>query len=492
MRRLLRWAPLGVVAAAAAIGLWRWSASEPHADGRLGGPLFAFVPGQVEALEMRRVQGTSRLERDGAAGWVLSGAARDLVDPDRVESALAVLAAGAGHPVLAGTLPDERRFGFGGEQSLELVFHLRDSGRQRLALGDVNPVSELFYASGAGRTGVFGIDAELYLAAMRLPDSVRLPRLLPEMRDTDLDSLRLYRRGDETLVLARLAGDRWWLRLAAGSSAPGGRAAGYHGRYADRRLEHQGSAWLLADTRRVREMIFRATGTAVVEFPGPDRQDAAALAEAGLLPPYRELALYGRDGELWQVAFGELSQRERLRVPAIRQGALVVARGEALLPLEGPLSEFLDLGALSFLLAAADSFRVDEPQRPLLWGNMAADADLRRQDRRSIWVPVAPGGWEMAFGEETTANQLSDLQLTLDRLECVEALASSPQNPLAANERWRLRAWLPGSDPVEVWLGRSRQDGRPLLWRPADGQCLVVPQEILITLRNLRLILRRA
>lgn len=486
MRPWIRRAALWLLPIAAGLWLWRWSEDRQAAERLRGGPLFDFAVSEIETVEMRRLQGSSRLVRDAAASWILTGTTTDLVDPQRVESALAPLVAGIGFQVIAGTRPDERRFGFGGEQALELVFHLQDGRQQRLALGDYNPVSDMFYASGAGRPGVFGVGGDLHAAAFRLPDSVRWPSLLPPLRAADLDSIHLGRRGDETLVMVRLDDGRWWLRRPAAARPLAGKAGRYHERYQDRRRERDGVVWLLADERRLRELVFRATETAIVQFAPPDPEPAEVLGDLGLDHPYRVLDLWPRAGGTWRVEFGELWQEARPVVPARRQGALVMTRGEALLPLEGPLADFLDLGALSLRTADADSFRVDEPQRPLLWARRAAVQAEQPPHLQNVWDPVAPAGWEFAFARRITANHLDDLQVGLDRLDCLEVLEPQQADPLRQADRWRLRIWLPAERFGEVWFGTLLADGRPAVWEPADGKCLVVSEQMLVTLRNLR------
>ena len=49
-----------------------------------------------------------------------------------------------------------------------------------------------------------------------------------------------------------------------------------------------------------------------------------------------------------------------------------------------------------------------------------------------------------------------------------------------------MRATLPHGRRAEVWLGRLASDGRAVAWEPADGKVVAVPEEILVTLRNLR------
>lgn len=488
MRRRILAAVVMLVLVGAGIRLWRWSEGGERGPDFLGGPLFHFTVDEIDALEMRRVQGTTWLKKDENGSWILTGEVTDIVDPVRVRAELSMLTQGFGLPVLAGTQPDERRFGFGGAQSLELVFHLRGEARQRLALGDHNPVTDVFYASGAGRSGVFGVSGALHAAALRLPDSVRMARLLPQLRSADLDSLHLGRRGDVTLFLARIFDDRWWMRRPARSPALAGKAARYHERYADRRIEHGGSIWFLADDRNVRDLVYDVTG-ATITIPGPDQHMADILLDEDLVAPYRTLDLWVRGGPSYHVEFGrEMALTAEFNVvPAIRQGsALVLLRPELVWSLLLPVSAFLDLGALSFRTAIADSFRVDEPDRPLLWAVRAADPQARREAFRSIWDPVVPPGWSLNLDRETAANHLTDLQGDFDALECLAVLDPEPADPLQTADRWRLRAWVPGQGMHEVWLGRLRRDGRPVVWSPADGKCLEVPQQILVTLRNLR------
>ena len=486
MRRGIIQAAVAVAMVGLAIWLWQWSAQEEQGRGLRGGPLFAFNPDAVAALEIHRPSGVSTVERH-ADHWRLTGQVTDLVDAERFETVLRDLLDKHGRSVLPGTEPDERRFGFGSEQSLELVFRLVGDRRQRLALGNANPVSGLVYASGAGRSGVFAVGGGLYATAIRLPDSVRLHQLLPTLTAADLDSLHLHRRGDDTLVFARLEDGRWWLRLAGGEESLVGKAARYHGRFDDRRRVRDGTHWFLADVRRLRNLVFRGTETEVVAFPAPSQDQAAAMASAGLEPAYRGGTFFPRDDQSWRVDLGEeFEEGGRLMVAARRMGALVIARGEALHPFEGSLSDFLDLGALSFRPENADTMWVDEPDRPLLWGAKAPDPVVRRLEQQSIWDALIPAGWQPVFGLETTADHLSDLQIHLDRLPGVAILEAVASDPLQPDYRWRVRVVLRDGRRVEVWLGRLIADGRPVVWDPADGKVVEVPEEILVTLRNLR------
>jgi len=507
MRRWLLRALLTLAAVAAGAWLWHWSQPGTGGRGLTGGPLFTADLDALEALEIRRPAGTTVLERAGG-GWRLTGLVDDpFVDPERTMAVLGALMAGQGAPVLAGTEPDARRFGFGGEGSFELVLHLEGGVRERLALGDVSEVGELIYASGAGRPGVFGIGGGLYAQLAGLPDSIRLQRLLPRLALADLDSLALGRRGGDTWRFAPDAAvgavdrGRWWLRWPAGVDGLAGQAARYHGWYGDRQRRHGGALWLLADVRRLREAVFRASDTAVLALPGPQDDQPHVLAGAGLDPPYRTLALHRRAGEPWTLALGELQEGTPPAVFVRRASALVIARGEALHPLEGPLAEFLDLGALSFRPEVADSLRLDTPARPVLWARKAADPAARREALDSVWDAVVPPGWALAFDPEAARNQAADLQLALDRLPATGFLPPAPADPLADGPRWRLRVWLPGGgegapggevgEVAEVWFGELAGTGQAAVWTPATGKVALIDAEFLVTLRNLQFSLKR-
>ncbi len=72
----------------------------------------------------------------------------------------------------------------------------------------------------------------------------------------------------------------------------------------------------------------------------------------------------------------------------------------------------------------------------------------------------------------------------------VDLLATSAADPLAAEPRWRVRAWFADTASREVWLGRHMGSGQAVLWEPASGRVAVVDGEMLVTLRSLRADLR--
>ena len=126
------------------------------------------------------------------------------------------------------------------------------------------------------------------------------------------------------------------------------------------------------------------------------RRGEKGVAEAGLAPPYRGATFHLGDGRSWHLDFGEVQDEGRPMVPALRQGTLVVTRGEALLPLEEPVSGFLDLGALSFQPGDADSLFVDEPAPAVLAKAVAAiesDIGARLPDDYISEVSLAAPAW---------------------------------------------------------------------------------------------------
>lgn len=476
-----------ILALAVGVLLWRWSAPSASDHGLLGGPLFSFAPDEVVELEIRRVDGTSRLVRQDAR-WRLEGQVSDLVDADRMDHALRSLTGGQGLAVLPGTEPDARRFGFGTERSVELVFHLRGGGRQRLALGDVAPASDQVYASGAGRAGVFGVPGGYYATVVGMPDAVRLLRLLPPRTLTDVHAIELGRRHAPTWRFEPRDDGDWWVRLPGGLADLVGLAADYQARFADRRRDEDGATWIQADQRRLADLVFRVTDTAVRGFVPVAEQTDALLVDLGLQPAYRTVALI-EDDHRWDVALGEAQEQEKA-VLARRQGALVITRLEALLPTEGPLSEFLDLGALGFRLADADSFRIDQPDRPHLWGRRVPPPENPDRAYHCPWQAVLPPGWMFTRDAETTNNHLFDVQVALDRMDMLGLQEPAARDPLVGPDRWRVRSWFPDGVSREFWLGRSGQAGEPVLWDPSTGRVAVIDEVMLVTLRNLRIDLR--
>lgn len=463
--------------------LWRWSAPADADRGLHGGPMFSFAAERIAHIDIHRPDRRHQLVRDPDTGhWRLEGDVADLVNQKGMATTLATMLDGEAFPVLPGTEPDERRFGFGGDDSLELVFVLDGGARHRVALGDVAPVSDQVYASGLSRAGVFGVGGRFYAAAAGLPDAVRLATLLPTLRAEQLEALTLARRGAASLVFRRDAAGRWWLRDDVELS---GLAARYQARFADRRTEVAGSTWSLASTRRLANLVHAISATAVTGFVPPAQATAAWLDAAGLADPYRSVTLTST-GATHHVDLGEVQDQDAL--VARRDGAVVITRGEALRPCEGPVSDYLDLTALGYSLLGADSLHIDEGDQPLLWGVRADDPRARFLERRSPWDVSSPPGFSPRRPLETLANQTHDIQVYLDRLAMVDLLPDAREMPLRRGDGvWRVSAWFAGEDaPRQVWLGWHVGTGRPAVWERRSGRVVAVDEEILVSLRSLR------
>jgi hypothetical protein len=89
---------------------------------------------------------------------------------------------------------------------------------------------------------------------------------------------------------------------------------------------------------------------------------------------------------------------------------------------------------------------------------------------------------------------VKDLLITLDRLPIVRPLppVTSGRDPLARESRFALTVWRAGRAVPDFeahfgWMeaGGDAASGAVALWMPATGQLLVVPEEIVSSLRAL-------
>lgn len=458
----------GVVVVAAAAGLWIWS-GRGAAPQQLEVPLLTASPADIVGIEVRKLEGESRLART-PAGWQLTGVVADHVDSARVVPLLRSLAAATAGPEIPGADPDDNRFGFAGEQAVELLLTFRDQPAVRLGMGARNPVTGHVYARGAGRAGVFVVAGPLLDLWTTVPDAVRLRRLLPSFPRAAVDTVRILARGAaEPLLIARAEG-RWWLRRDA--SSLGTRVARYQEFYADRRRVDAAGTWIQGGDRPLSSLIYEVSETPLTEFAATGTGSSFGVT-VGLDPPYRAIELMLAGGERHRIELGELQADDR--VWARRGTSIVATQPVALRTAESPYADFADLGAFSFAFARADSFSLD--------GLLTGVAD---PDSAGRWLAHDPAGKPLAVAPRDAGNLLADMQVAFDRLPALEVLPPAAADPLQAAERYTVTAWLPGGRRHDLALGRL-QDGRPAVWDHADGKVLVVAQEVLISMRAVRL-----
>ncbi len=463
----------------AAVALWRWSGGGTGATGPdAGGALLARLPERLTAMEIRKPVGTTTVEHEGTH-WRLTGAVTDYVDSTRVARYLGSLTDATGGAVIPGSVEDASRFGFGGEGSLEIALHFTDGTPLRLAFGAVNPVTGLCYARGLGRSGVFPVTAALHDLWNELPDGVRMTTILPPFARDDVDTLRLRGRGaTHATVIARHDG-RWWVRVPdAGVAVYGAAIARYQSLYEDRRREENGVTWLLGDSRALASLVYEVSANVVKEFLPLDA-DPGFPAQVGLDPFYRRvtLVLGSRPDQPYVVDLGEGQPDHELWVRRLR--TVLKTSSTALNTVELPASALVDMGAFTFRLATADSFHLDQPGAPVLWGRA-------RPDSAGAWRATDPPGYHLRMAQAIGNNYVHDVQVTLDRLPATAVLDPSPGDPLAPERRTTITAWSPDGHRFQVVIGRLVADDRAAVWDPATGKLLRLPDEILVTLRNLR------
>ncbi|MFO7652656.1 MAG: DUF4340 domain-containing protein [Candidatus Krumholzibacteriia bacterium] len=485
---VLGWVLLGAVAVAAIVMLTRPDAPDPARRG----PLLPMAPQEIVRVEQVALEGRHVLSwQTGAAQWALTGPAADFVHAPAVEAFLATVAAATVGPVIPGTEARDPRYGFGGPAALEMVIAGAGGRTVRFEVGDVNPVTGLVYVTGAGRPAVFTVARELRQALESFPTSVRLPTLLPVGTRHRVTALRVSGLGGTPRSFVQHAG-RWWLQAPQEGLANFSRPARtYHDTYGDRRVRFAGHDWYLASRRALESLLYEVTESPVLEFPAA-ALDEAGLAAAGLEPPRRraELVLAGGD-TTWTVDLGEPRGQ---RLWARREGRTVVTDASALGAIELPTSDLLDLGALSFRLAAADSFQLDGPSGPVLHVRRAPGT-------RAGWRVTVPPGLRLSVAQERADLVTADLVVDLDRLPTLAVLPPLDRSPVAEDQGFRLRAWgqedgLAGMSELcfgpalpeiaDLLAGEAGTPAAAVVHQPSTGWTLQVPGEILVTYRALR------
>ena len=449
--------------------------------------LVPFLPADIALIEVDRIDGVLALARGAAADWRFTRGCDDRADDAAATELAGIVAETSAFSLLAETATGEEaaRFGLSGDDAVTLRVTARDGRTAVCTVGLRNPVRDACYALVAGRSGTWTVPYTLRVRLLSLPDIVRLRRLWPGFVPATVETLALRPAGAVAPDLfARDGAGAWWLRVPADGSARAGTVfAAYARLYGDRETRRDGVAWWRAQDRAVDNLAFHL-GQIDVKLFGARDAPAETLRTAGLLPAPLSLRVALRGGETLRVAFGGPDGDGNLfalrdgRSHLLRVGAAIAGVAAA------PLADFLRTDALPFALSGADSFTLKHPGR--------ATVHAWRRDR--VWstsLVSLPGAGPSA------SELVEDLVLTLDRLPIVRPLPPTPagRNPLAGENRFVLTAWRAGRSvqDLEAHFGRltagGDADSAPAaLWMPATGQLLVVPEEIVSSLRALFLI----
>ncbi len=505
---------LGVVLVVAAVALFFASRRETSDDLILGGHLFDLDNSSIEGFLLTHDGAQFRFDRDTVENnhgyWTLRGATSDFLNQGAVAQFLVQLKEARGGRVLPGTEPEDRRYDFNGPESLRLTIFTSDGRRQSLAVGSSNPVTGHYYASGVGRPGCFPVTEVIQHRLASLPASLQLHVLLPRFERDLIQKIDLQ-YGQETHLLRRMD-QRWWIRQPAkGSIALGSAAGAYHQQYDDRRMMDDNQVWLLGNDSAISRLLYETSEMVVNDIPAT-RWAQPRLQELELDPPWRRVTLHGAginpdsteaSGDLLEIGFGPALDNDR--VPALRRGNVLMTDAESLRSLGAPLGDFLDVGAVSFLVAASDSLRIWRSGELLIRGFRGEASEILDMSRKrpmvESWVTTFPTR-DMRPGMTELAYQgLVRYMITnLDRLEILAVLPPVMDRRILSNEeRVVMEIYTPqGNQKLEFGylnadylphgsrspVGTEDSMAPVALWRPQTGQLLQVPGHILVTLRN--------
>lgn len=446
--------------------------------------LVPFEPADIALIEVERTAGVLAFSRDVAGAWRFTRGCDDRADDAAATELAGIIVETSALSLLAETATGEEaaRFGLSGDDAVTLRVTARDGRTAACTVGLRNPVRAACYALVAGRPGTWTVPYTLRVRLLSLPDIVRLRRLWPGFAPATVETLALRPAGAVAPDLfARDGAGAWWLRVPVDGSARAGTVfAAYARLYGDRETRRDGTAWWRAQDRAVDNLTFQL-GQIDVKLFGAREAPAETLRAAGLLPAPLSVRVALRGGETLRVAFGhpdgdgnQFALRDG-RSHLLRVGAAVAGVAAT------PLADFLRTDALPFALSGTDSFTLKDAGR----------ATVRAWRRDSVWstslVPLSGAG-------PSAADLVKDLLVTLDRLPIVRPLPPVPagRDPLARESRFVLTVWRAGRSvpDLEAHFGRMEAGGDAAsapaaLWMPATGQLLVVPAEIVFSLRAL-------
>ncbi len=458
--------PLLLLTAAAAVWLLLDRGGRPAG----GEATLLGLPPSAEVVELSvRSAASLVVLRREEGRWDLAGDLRDLVDQAEAAALVERVRLTDAVPVPEAAPGAE----YGLERPLLLLTATDAEGRSaEVRIGDLNPVARRHYATAAdGR--IVTVPADLVGSLAALPGPLRLRRLWPAFAAAEVETLRLISPGlPGPDLLARDAGGRWWLREPAdGARRLPPAALQYRLIYGDRTVERDGVTWWRADDLAPEVLLDRLEASVVDDF-GPADAPPDSLRAAGLRPPTVAVAAVV-GGRTLRAAFGR--ELPRGDAYATRQGLpnlLRVSREPRTAALV-PLAAYLDLLALDFPVAAADSLR------------------LERQDAAPITIRRRGSGWSVpgAADPADAADLAADLVHHLDRLRLQEPLPPEVGGrSLTPQHLTTVRVWLPddvagGGGQRLVRLGYLPGD-RAALHEPTTGRLLLVPQQIMVTLRS--------
>ena len=441
------WILLILVVAVAGVLIWSSRRGGPTGEHVRGGPLLEVPADRIESVLLTNRTGQYRFDRSDDGVWSLGGAVSDYVAQNRMQTLLEALVTARGGPVIPGSEPEDRRYGFNASAAVRVTVGTTDGRSHRLALGTVNPVTGRYYASGVGRNASFTVDADLRNRLVALPASVQLDILLP-LDDRDrVTGLELDLRSAGYRLQRQ--DDRWWIRPTAPGAPLSSLVADYQRHYDDRRLRDVHGLWYAADFVQVDGLIYDVSALVVRDIP-PLAEAGALRIETGLDRPAWHVALLGEgidpdplggdpDRLELSLAFGTVSG-----VPVLRRQNLLLVDAGVLRTLNLGPDHLFDVRGLPFRLATADSLHLDGPDGPVIWAAPTADG----------WRSYPPPGYAFSDSTRRTGHEAAELVTDLDRLTTLTVLPpTGDRRVLSDDQRLRLTAWFDDAPPATVEFG---------------------------------------